>query len=106
MKAATINKNSVEKAKGKVIEAIHAYHWAVPSLNLEISKKLLEYNEDMRKTQVLKTIFSGELYETHEEMNEKRVKNTGNWFTETEEFKSWIDLDGNISLLTCTGKRA
>lgn len=98
-----MNKDIVGTAKKTVTEAIDAYHWAVPSLNLEIGKELLKYNADKKKGDVLKEIFSGELNDAHKDMNEKRVKNTGDWFTETEEFNSWIY--GDTPLLTCSGRR-
>lgn len=98
-----MKKDIVETAKKTVTETLNAYHWAVSSLNLEIGKKLLKYSADMKKDDILKKIFSGEFNDAHADMNERRVKNTGDWFIETEQFKSWIH--GETSLLTCSGKR-
>ena len=77
LKTAAVKKDIVEIAKKTVTEALNAYHWAVPSLNFEIGKKLLEYSADTKKDDVLKKIFSGELNDAHADMNERRVKNTG-----------------------------
>lgn len=103
MTTAIFKKDTVEKAQVAVEEAIDVYNWAVSALSLEIETNLLIYNADKQKEDVIRSILGGEDDKTHADINAKRVKDTNNWFIDTETFKDWVD--GDNLLLTCSGNR-
>lgn len=81
---------------------ILAYTRAMGSLTATMAGELLRHDKDDERMNILVWLWGGNYWQRHDDLNDKRVSNTGTWIFRSPEYQNWHRGDSSRSLI-CHG---